>query len=800
MPLRPGLLAAFLAASVVGSAIPARAAVWSVPASVPSLAAALDSAAFGDTVLVACGTWPAVGLAVPSGVTIRGATGDPSCVTLDGGGAGRILECVHVEDVRIEALTLANGAALTGTFFERAGGAIRCAFSSITLANCILRDNRAGFGAGLAARASFLAIDGCRFEADSASSATAWAAGGGIWAQDSEGTITDCVFERNAAFGASPPGDGGAVFADDCALALEDCTFAHNAAGAGAGALYLFFRDQSSITRCTFTANDSPAGGAVYVENSYPVFRECAFADNTARNGGAMFLGERSRARIVDCGFDGDAASPNAGGAIDCWLSDAEIEGCTFRGTSAAARGGAVAAHGDSEIAMTGCLVEDTVAGPDGGALYLEDTSSAVLTRCTVRGTASGGGALGAAGGASLSLDACVVGFATAGAAANCSGGAVIDASCTDVYGNAGGDWTGCLAPLAGIAGNFASDPPFCAGAGDASVTMPDSPCLPANNACGVPVGAGGGGCGCPTGATILVPDDFPTIAAALAAASPGDVVGVCSGEWTGAVDARSGVHLLGVRADLAILVPDPFAPGAPVLRAAHVGDSTVVAELTLDGRALVPAVVTAESTSVGLWFRRSVITGGQQWGVVNGPDSRVTLGGSLADACDLLANGPSGASHVRNDNALADSLDATRVHWGTQHFPTILAGVQGKVRVCPITNAAHDAELCAPLAAVGVPAAAAASGPALTAAPNPARGSIRLAFAAPGGARVRLAIHDVRGRLVRELRAGTVEGGRGEVLWDGRDSSGTPAAPGVYFARLEGGPAALTRKLVILR
>ncbi len=799
MTLLPRSFAAFLAAACLGLPIPAPGATWPVPAAVPSVAAALDSAASGDTVLVACGTWPAVNLSVPSGVTIRGATGDPACVTLDGGGAGRILDCAGVAGVRLEALTLANGAAPSGGFFERAGGAIRCDASEITLTDCIVRDNRAAFGAGVAARASLLAIDGCRFEADSATSATAWAAGGGIWAQECEGTITDCVFERNAAFGASPPGDGGAVFAEECALVIADCTFAHNAAGAGAGALYSFFRDRSSLTRCTFTANDSPAGGAMYVENSYPFLRECVFTDNTARNGGALFLGERSGPRIVDCVFDGDAASPNAGGAIDCWISDPEIEGCTFRGTSAAARGGALAAHGDSEVSMTGCLVEGATAGPDGGALFLEDTASAVLTRCTVRGTASGGGALAVTESASLSLDACVVAFAAAGAAAACAGGGVIAASCTDVYGNAGGDWTGCLAPLAGVAGNFAADPLFCAGADDASVTIPDSPCLPANNACGVPVGAGQGGCGCPDAATILVPDDFPTIAAALAAASPGDIVGVCSGEWTGPFAARSGVHVIGVRADLARVVPDPLAPGAAVLRAAHVADSTVVADLTLDGRSLVPAVVAAESTSVGLRVRRAVVTGGQQWGVVNGPDSRVTLGGSLADACDLLANGPAGAAQVRNDNVVADSLDATHVHWGTQDFAAIVAAVQGKVRVCPITNAAHDAELCASLAAVGAPVAAGA-GPVLTAAPNPARGSIRLAFAAPPGVSLRLAIHDVAGRLVREFRPGPAEGGRGQVVWDGRDSSDNPAAPGVYFARLEGGPAVLTRKLVIVR
>jgi hypothetical protein len=60
---------------------------------------------------------------------------------------------------------------------------------------------------------------------------------------------------------------------------------------------------------------------------------------------------------------------------------------------------------------------------------------------------------------------------------------------------------------------------------------------------------------------------------------------------------------------------------------------------------------------------------------------------------------------------------------------------------------------------------------------PNPFRSgiSIELALARPGTARLR--IHDVTGRLVREIAAGRVAAGVHALRWDGRDGDGAPLA-----------------------
>ena len=62
----------------------------------------------------------------------------------------------------------------------------------------------------------------------------------------------------------------------------------------------------------------------------------------------------------------------------------------------------------------------------------------------------------------------------------------------------------------------------------------------------------------------------------------------------------------------------------------------------------------------------------------------------------------------------------------------------------------------------------------------------------------VRLAIYDVRGRLVRVLEQSTTGGGARERVWDRLDARGTAVARGAYFVRLEAGGERLTRKLML--
>jgi flagellar hook assembly protein FlgD len=68
-----------------------------------------------------------------------------------------------------------------------------------------------------------------------------------------------------------------------------------------------------------------------------------------------------------------------------------------------------------------------------------------------------------------------------------------------------------------------------------------------------------------------------------------------------------------------------------------------------------------------------------------------------------------------------------------------------------------------------------------------------------PTAGRLRIAVHDLRGRQVRVLRDGWQAAGQHRIAWDGRDSRGREAASGVYYVRAasDAGPALLKVTLV---
>jgi hypothetical protein len=96
-----------------------------------------------------------------------------------------------------------------------------------------------------------------------------------------------------------------------------------------------------------------------------------------------------------------------------------------------------------------------------------------------------------------------------------------------------------------------------------------------------------------------------------------------------------------------------------------------------------------------------------------------------------------------------------------------------------PVTSARHDA---------------------LSAQPNPFEHETSIRFDVQRAATMRLTIHDIAGRLVRTLLAAPVSPGSRAVTWDGRVDSGSRAAPGTYFVRLDDGERWQTVRVSLVR
>jgi len=91
----------------------------------------------------------------------------------------------------------------------------------------------------------------------------------------------------------------------------------------------------------------------------------------------------------------------------------------------------------------------------------------------------------------------------------------------------------------------------------------------------------------------------------------------------------------------------------------------------------------------------------------------------------------------------------------------------------------------------------AAASRASLVAAPSLTRGSTEIRAALPFAPGDVVRVHDIAGRLVRELRPGA---SAASVVWDGRDEGGRNAPAGMYFARHIGRASAGAARIVVVR
>ena len=237
-------------------------------------------------------------------------------------------------------------------------------------------------------------------------------------------------------------------------LAVKNCNFTSCGCGGWGGAIYMYCDGEVSVSGCSFLSNIAYQGGAVY------------------------------RAAL---------------GYLRVW-----IDGCTFCGNSAAGSGGAIYIGGDEGgISIRNSVFCHNSATSDGGAVATGEVL-ARMTGCTFFANSAPVGSAIAVG-LYADIDRCILAHGTGGSAMYWWEPTWFDPNyltCTDIYGNEGGDWVGVIADQLGQNGNFSACPSFCS----YEIEPYDlhlcssSPCLPGNHpdgvSCGL-IGALGQGCGC---------------------------------------------------------------------------------------------------------------------------------------------------------------------------------------------------------------------------------------------------------------------------------------------------------------
>ena len=83
---------------------------------------------------------------------------------------------------------------------------------------------------------------------------------------------------------------------------------------------------------------------------------------------------------------------------------------------------------------------------------------------------------------------------------------------------------------------------------------------------------------------------------------------------------------------------------------------------------------------------------------------------------------------------------------------------------------------------------------------PNPFNPSTTILFSIPTAGHVTLEIYNILGERVATPFDDMAPAGVSEVIWDGRNSSGTSVASGIYFYRMKAGDFEKTRKMVLMK
>jgi YVTN family beta-propeller protein len=81
---------------------------------------------------------------------------------------------------------------------------------------------------------------------------------------------------------------------------------------------------------------------------------------------------------------------------------------------------------------------------------------------------------------------------------------------------------------------------------------------------------------------------------------------------------------------------------------------------------------------------------------------------------------------------------------------------------------------------------------------PSPAHHGTTISFTLPAAGNAELAIYDLLGRRITTLADGLQPAGPQNLRWDGRARDGSPAWPGVYFARLVTGGRAMSARFIV--
>jgi hypothetical protein len=256
-----------------------------------TLRAALTSAVNGDVINFSL-AYPAMitltggELLVPNNVSISGP--GATNLVISGNNGSRVFHVGTSNTATISGLTISNGLVTAGGV----GGGVYVDNATLTLTNCLLRNNHASggstaAGAGIYVNQSQLTAVGCTVDSN-----TATGNGGGVYNVGSTLTITNSTIINNSGL------SGGGIFNASGTVALTNCFISANVATHGGGIANVGTLGLATLTvnNCTLSSNTVSGTSATgsQIQNARQLSAASASIANStlvSTNVGASFTG-----------------------------------------------------------------------------------------------------------------------------------------------------------------------------------------------------------------------------------------------------------------------------------------------------------------------------------------------------------------------------------------------------------------------------------------------------------------------------------------------------------------------------
>ncbi len=333
-----------------------------VPDKYPTIQEAIDAAEDGDVIVVQVGVYRENLDFRGKNITLQSVDPDDEAIVeetiIDGGGSGTVVSFRSGEG---------EGAVLSGLTITRGSGVLISGGSSPVIEKCVIEDNNAEFGAGIAIFDSAPTIRNNTIRGNSGF------LGGGLYIEESSPLIENNLITGNRAEMGS-----GLVIISNSAPELVGNSIDNNTATRLGGGVVVAVYSTPAIRDNSITNNRAELnGGGLLIEESEPSVEDNFISANRAANGGGIFVvNTLSKALVIRNNNISDNLSYIAGGGLYLEGSSPTVENNEFKNNISEYLGGGAAINNSAPFFGSNIFENNQAQDVgSGGAVWISENS-----------------------------------------------------------------------------------------------------------------------------------------------------------------------------------------------------------------------------------------------------------------------------------------------------------------------------------------------------------------------------------------------------------------------------------------